>query len=437
MHEAGNCELHEIQQRTNKVQCQRCCSYIEAGFQVCPCGGKLDMSEEVLSSIRQKIMQLIVDAYMTFQGTRGARHGAQPWQKHHFLAKEFMRTIGKKGIFSLILDRVQNDEVFHASQLQHNWTKEWCEYLDYVRTIEVTHNASPEQLERYAALYHFRYDPKQVEKGLFLSRPDYHQTTRAIVSMNTAGQIQKIKKTTQLSRGSGLREARLARMALTHLEMVLRGKPNLRLKFHTVASPKINRSACLGKPRSIHSWWSVESKLVDHVLVGEIKMDMERRSLRIFLDSGFRTHVVATTVCATGGVHTLRVARTVSFCTFSLRGVQTRTRMPQGICSAHVISLHIAYSVLMFHPPSLLFPHCHFDTTFPSAPSSSSFTRPKNAGHAHLRTCAGEFGYLAEPTHLKKENRRPRGQTMYGWICGNTCLMDRNVKRSRSGEWTN
>ena len=45
IHETGNCELHEIQQRTNKVQCQRRHSYIEAaGFQVCPCGGQLHMS---------------------------------------------------------------------------------------------------------------------------------------------------------------------------------------------------------------------------------------------------------------------------------------------------------------------------------------------------------------------------------------------------------
>ena len=73
--------------------------------------------------------------------------------------------IHKKGIYTSTLDRFQNDEVFHASQLQHNWTKEWCEYLDYVRTIDITHNASPEQLERYAALYYFRYDPKQMEKG--------------------------------------------------------------------------------------------------------------------------------------------------------------------------------------------------------------------------------------------------------------------------------
>ena len=54
-YEAGNCNSHEIQQRTNNVQCQRCYLYMEAGFQVCPCGGKLNMSEEMLSSIRQKL----------------------------------------------------------------------------------------------------------------------------------------------------------------------------------------------------------------------------------------------------------------------------------------------------------------------------------------------------------------------------------------------
>ena len=118
IHEAGHCELHEIQQRNNKVQCQRCYSYIEAGFQVCPCGGQLNMSEEMLSSIRQQFKQLIADAYMIFQGTRGARHGVQPWQKHHYISKGFMRKIHKKGIYTSILDRFQNDEVFHASQQQ-------------------------------------------------------------------------------------------------------------------------------------------------------------------------------------------------------------------------------------------------------------------------------------------------------------------------------
>ena len=67
VHEPGNCGWHEVQQRTDKVQCQRCYSHLEAGFHVCPCGGKLNMSEEMLSCKRQKFKQLITDAYMTFK----------------------------------------------------------------------------------------------------------------------------------------------------------------------------------------------------------------------------------------------------------------------------------------------------------------------------------------------------------------------------------
>ena len=97
IYEAGNCELHESQQRSDKVHCQRRYSYIEAGFQVCPCGGKLCFSEELLFQQKTKIKQRIADAYVPFQGTRGAKHGVQPWQTHHFWGNEFMRKINKKG----------------------------------------------------------------------------------------------------------------------------------------------------------------------------------------------------------------------------------------------------------------------------------------------------------------------------------------------------
>ena len=41
-------------------------------------------------------------------------------------------------------------------------------------------------------------------------------------------------------------------------------------------------------------------------------------------------------------------------------------------------------SRLTFHPPSLLFPHGHFETTFPSAPSSSNCPRPEKRGSSAL-----------------------------------------------------
>ena len=39
----------------------------------------------------------------------------------------------KKGIYSSILDRFQTDEVFHANQLQHNWTKEMVRIFGLLR----------------------------------------------------------------------------------------------------------------------------------------------------------------------------------------------------------------------------------------------------------------------------------------------------------------
>ena len=70
------------------------------------------MSEEMPASDKN-LKQLIEGAQVTFQGTRETRHGVQPWQKHHCIAKELMRKIQKKrGICMSILDRFQNDEVF-------------------------------------------------------------------------------------------------------------------------------------------------------------------------------------------------------------------------------------------------------------------------------------------------------------------------------------
>ena len=121
---------------------------------------------------------------------------------------------------------------------------------------------------------------------------------------------------------------------------------------------------------------------------GRNQMEVERRSLKnFFLVSEFRTHVVATTVCATGR-YTHSVSHAHFSDTFSLRGVQTsRTRMARCLRCACQIS------------PSHLLPHGHLDTSFSSAPSLPNCSRCKSAGQAHFRTSAEESGYLADPTH--------------------------------------
>ena len=110
------------------------------------------------------------------------------------------------------------------------------------------------------------------------------------------------------------------------------------------------------------------------------------------------------------------------FLALSLRDVQTRTRMAQGVCSVYVISLHLALSILMFHPPSLLFPHGDFDTSFSSALTLPNCSRSESAGQEHFRTSGEEFGYLADPTH--STGHEPKGFEKITSVDNDTMLID-------------
>ena len=158
----------------------------------------------------------------------------------------------------------------------------------------------------------------------------------------------RIKRTTQLPRGSGPREARLAYMALSQLEIVLRGEPNLIIRFHTMASPHQKKSML--RETDKHSLMMTGGKQIGGPRPGGRHQGGSgtTKSADFFSDSRFRTHVVATTVCATGRcIHT--PCRTCSL-HLSLRDVQTRTRMAPGVCSAHVISLTSPISCFIRHP---------------------------------------------------------------------------------------
>ena len=206
---------------------------------------------------------------MTFQGTSRVKHGAQPWQKHHFIAKVYEKDQTKtKGTYTSILARFQNDEVFHTSQLQHKWTEEWCEYLGCVRTIDITHNASPEQRERYAALYHFRYHPTYTEKGTTekSSRLSWNYSGHCQHEQSSRSESTDHIKKKQMSRWSGPREAWMGNMALTHLEMVLHGEPTLKFKLYTEASSGIRRSASLGNKKSKSR--ETEKNWLSHLIIG-------------------------------------------------------------------------------------------------------------------------------------------------------------------------
>ena len=166
--------------------------------------------------------------------------------------------------------------------------------------------------------------------------------------------------------------------------MILRGEPNLRIKFHTMATEK-------------HSHMMIGGKQIGGPRPGGRNQDGHGMTKSEDFFTLQISHPRSGNNCVCDGVCTHTPCHTHIF--FALFDVQTRTRMAQGVCSAHVISLHLTLSILMFRPPSLLFPHGHFDTSFPSAPSLPNCSRSDSAGQAHFRTSGEGIGYLADPTH--------------------------------------
>ena len=110
--------------------------------------------------------------------------------------------------------------------------------------------------------------------------------------------------------------------------MVLRGEPKLRFKFHTKASSRIRRRACLGKPRSDDRWkanWWTKSWWEDQGGHGMTK-----------------SYCVCDGEASTHSVSHAHFSDTVS-----LRDIQTsRTRMAQDVlqCACHISPSHPLHS---------------------------------------------------------------------------------------------
>ena len=118
---------------------------------------------------------------------------------------------------------------------------------------------------------------------------------------------------------------------------------------------------------------------------------------------GFRTHVVATTVCTTRGVHTLTCcthifsahsALTAYFAHFSCVCTYTHGSSVCKKVFAYVSFLSISPSPFSCFTVSAV--PAHPLQHHLSVHNIAVLSRPESAGHAQLRTCIAKFGYLAK-----------------------------------------
>ena len=89
------------------------------------------------------------------------------------------RGVLKRGKYTSILDRWQNDEVYRESQLAHGWTDEWVKYLDNISEIDISHNAPFRQRVRYNNIVCMRGVDSKKQAGPLCQRPDCKSSANA------------------------------------------------------------------------------------------------------------------------------------------------------------------------------------------------------------------------------------------------------------------
>ena len=96
------------------------------------------------------------------------------------------RGVLKRGKYTSFLDRWQNDEVYRASQLVHVWTDERVKYLDYISTIDVSHDAPYRQRLRCESTVYMIGVDSNKQAGPLCQQPECKSSANALVSLQRA-----------------------------------------------------------------------------------------------------------------------------------------------------------------------------------------------------------------------------------------------------------
>ena len=102
--------------------------------------------------------------------------------KKHWKARDAQRGAIKKNQASIVL-RWQNDARYRESQKAHGWTEDYCRYLDYLTTIDISYSATWQKRNQHenTILMVFNDDDKQA--GPMRARKDFKSTTQTLTDL--------------------------------------------------------------------------------------------------------------------------------------------------------------------------------------------------------------------------------------------------------------
>ena len=138
------------------------------------------LDQGIIEKIQQRFWSLLGSYYAPeLNKTRGKRHLLKQWQ-----AKQTVLGAQKNNHQS-ILERFRTDTWYRICQAEKlGWTEADCRYLDCIATVDISHNASQVQRQRYEKTMHMKCGDPNRQLGPMRQRDDYHKATRALICIS-------------------------------------------------------------------------------------------------------------------------------------------------------------------------------------------------------------------------------------------------------------
>ena len=112
----GQHELIKLGQTSATSQCPSCLKHVPEGLNMCQCGVWFRPNQNQMDRIRTAFGALKTPYYRASAIiSRGKKSGHNPWQQDHQKAMDATRGVLKRGRYTSVVDRWQNDQVDRAS----------------------------------------------------------------------------------------------------------------------------------------------------------------------------------------------------------------------------------------------------------------------------------------------------------------------------------
>ena len=133
--------------------------------------------------ITTRFQALLVPYYLArVNRSRSRQHGETQWQQDHWKAMAARRGAWKRGEGTIVI-RWQDDEKYRNSRQAHGWTEEYCRFLDYLTTIDISYITPWHQRDQYECTITLVCNDEDRQAGPMKARKDFKPTTKILASL--------------------------------------------------------------------------------------------------------------------------------------------------------------------------------------------------------------------------------------------------------------